>query len=330
MEVGSTPVKTDTVSVVTPSDVRKEADTPNRPDGSYTHFPSPPPFPVGFPSQSHQSFAHYSGHPPPFQDHAIHFNPVPYQDHGHGQYPFFQDPNTQALLAQAVTQLAVIMNGGRPPPQVGHVGGFPGNMPAMNGFPAPGWGMFPARPPSTPTTSGYPYGHDHQQRSFQGSYVGQMRNGVGPSMPPSTQFPPSNTFPSSMSLPTTQETGTVPGRVTGARSRSKSNRNVSFVLDPRSGSDPAGEANDPGERSKRGTGDSSSTTRGRGRARGVGRGAPRSQSNRKGKSKADEADQGLGLDAGGSDEEGDASVDRGLSPRGRGRARGRKPGPGRR
>ena len=127
-EVVPTPAPANTTSVVTsPSDERREDDTPNHLDGSYTHFPVPSPLPMGIPSQPHQSFTPYSGHPPPFQDNAINFNHPPYLNHDHNQYvhglyPLFQDPNMQALLTQTVTWLAILMNGGRPPPQTGHMG----------------------------------------------------------------------------------------------------------------------------------------------------------------------------------------------------------------
>ena len=315
--------------------IRREGDTQNHIDGSHTHIPSPPPLPVGPLSQAHQSFTCYSGHPPPLQGHTPNFNHVPYPNHdhnqyGHGSYPLFQDPNTQALLAQAVTQLAVLMNGGRPQ-QMGQIGG--GNMPATNGFPgSPGWGAFPVWPPSTPTTSRYPYGYDPQQRSFQGPYVShdQMGSGAGPSVTSSTPFPPSDTFLSSLSHPeppqVTQETGVVQeGTTRRARSRSKSKRTVSFVLDPRSGSGPTNKADDPGETSKRGAEGSPPTKRSSGRTRGAGRGRGKLRTTRQGKSKVDEADQGSELDAGDSDE-GGVSVDRSSPPRTRSRARGRTPG----
>lgn len=294
-----------------------------------------------FTSQTHQSFTPYSGHHPPFQDHAAGFNRFPYlnpdyNQYMRGSYPLFQDPNTQALLAQAVTQLAVIMNGGQPPQLTGHMGGMSGNMPGVNGFPgSPGWGMFPAWPPSTPTTSRYPYGHDHQQRSFQSPYVthDRMGGGVGSSMPPPTLFPPSSVFPSSVStpepIPTVQQTGAVQERTTRrTRRRSKSELRVTFASDPRSGFGSTGGANDPAGTSKRGTGGSPPMTRGRNQTKGVERGAPRPQSNGKGKSKAREADQDpeLGVDDSGNE----GSVDRHLSPRSHREVRGRTAGSGRR
>ena len=321
------PAPTNATPVVTSSnDVRREDDTPNRVNGSYTHHPSPPPLPVGFPSQAHQPFARYPGHPP-FQDHAVNFNHGAYPNHGHnqyghGNYSFFQDPNAQAILAQAVTQLAALMTGGRPPQQIGQTGGMPGNMPTINGFPgSPGWGMAPTWPPSTPTTSRYPYGYDHQQRSFQSPYVthNQMGSGVGPSTSTPVLFPPSNTFPSSMSLPKplpiVQETGEAQGGTSRTRSRSRSKRRVTFVSDPRPGSGPGGS----GE-----TEDSPPTARNNRRTKDVGREA-------RGKSKASEVDQGSGLDAGDSAEEGSAGVGPSSIPsKSRSVVRGRTPGPGRR
>jgi len=240
----------------------------------------------------------------------------------HGPHPLFQDPNTQALLAQTVTQLAVLMNGGRPPPQMGHIGGMTGNMPAVNGFPgSPGWGMFPAWPPSTPTTSRYPYGHDHQQRPFQSPYVtyDRMSGGVGSSMPPPTLFPMSTPEP----IPAVQQTRTVQERTTSrARGRSKSKSRVSFASDPRSGSGSAGGVSDPAETSKRGTNGSPPMTRGRNRTKGVERGAPRLQSDGKGKPTAGEAGQDLELDV---DDPGDqGSADCQLSSRSHSEVRGRR------
>ncbi|KAF9646035.1 hypothetical protein BDM02DRAFT_3262523 [Thelephora ganbajun] len=294
-EVTSASAPANTIPVVASSSgERREDDTLNRIDGLYTHPPLPPPLPMGFSGQTHQSFAQYPGHHPPFQDHAINFNHAHYQNHdhnryGHGSYPLFQDPSTQALLVQAVTQLAVIVNGGRPPPQVGHIGGMPGTMQAMNGFPSsPGWGMFPAWPPSTPTTSRYPYGHDHQQRLFQSSYVThhQAGGGAGLSTPSSALFPLSNTFPSSLSLPESipgvQTTGSVQERVT--------NR-----------------TNDPAETSKRRAEGSPPTMRGRSQTRSMVKETPFDQD---------------------SGEEG--SDDRRLSPKNRNGVRGRTPGPSRR
>ena len=152
------------------------------------------------------------------------------------------------------------------------MGGMAGNMSAMNGFPnTPRWGIFPTWSSSTPTTSRYPYGHDHQQRSFQSPYVAhnQMGGGVGPSMPPSTPFPQSDTFLSSLSvpesLPIIQETGAVQERVTGrVRSRSKLKRKVTFVC---SQSRSVGGMNDLTETPKRKTRSSPPTTQGRSRAR---------------------------------------------------------------
>jgi len=219
----------------------------------------------------------YSGHPPPLQGPAASFNHAPYLNHDHnryaqGPYPLFQDPNTQALLTRAVTQLAILMNGGQLPQQVGHMGGITGNMPGINGFPgSPGWGTFSAWPPSTPTASRYPYGHDHRQRSFQNPYVAynQMGGGVGPPMPPPAPFPPTNTFPSSSSrpesVPVVQETRVVPEpekTTSRARRRSESQRRVTFVLDR--GSD------DPTETSKREGDGSPPMTRGRSRTQGRG------------------------------------------------------------
>jgi len=308
--------------VTSSSDVRREDDTPSRTDGSYTHFPSPPPLPVGFPNQTHQPFTHYTGHPPPFQDHTANFNHGPYPSHGHnqyghGQYSFFQDPNAQAILAQAVTQLAVLMNGGRPPPQMGQTGGMPRNMPATNGFPgSPGWGMVPAWPPSTPTTSGYHYGHDHHQRLFNGPYVAHNQTGgeAGPPTPFPALFPSSNTFPSSMSLPEpipiVQETVEAQGGTTDrTRRRSKSKRRVTFVSDSRPGSGPghSGETGGPPPRI---------------------RGSSRTKREARGESEVDRADQDS--DVGASGEEGCAGVDPSLPSKSHGVARGRTPGPGRR
>jgi len=318
---------------VTPSSNGQTDDTSNHLDGSYTHFPSPPPLPVGFPSQSHQPFTPYSGHPP-FRDHTISFNHVPYAnpDHtqyGHGQYPFFQDSNTQALLAQAVTQLAVLMNGGRPPPQMGHMGGIPENVPAMNGIPgSPGWGMFPAWLPSTPTTFMHPYGHGHQQRSFQNQGPNLTGSGAGPSIPPPTLYPSSDIFPSSMSLPESvpavRETGDVQERVASrARSRSKSKRRVAFALDPSFESEPTDGADDPAETSKRGTERSPPMTRGRSQRKDVGKRTPGPQVSGKGGPKLCEDSE---LDAGDSGSEGGAG--RHPSPKSRSEVRGRTPGPG--
>jgi len=337
-EVASTPAPASTTPAVTSfGDERREDDTPNRLDGSYTHFPSPPPLPVGFPDQTHQPFTPYSEHPP-FRDHAISFSHVPYPNHdhtqyGHGQYPFFQDSNTQALLAQAVTQLAVLVNGGRPLPQMGHTGGMPGNMPSMNGIPgSPGWGMFPAWPPSTPTTFRYPYGHDHQQRPFQnqGPYV--TGSGAGPSMPPPALPPSSSTFPSSLSLsesiPAVRETGVQERATSRTRSRSKSKRRVTFALDPSSGSGPTDGANDLAETSKRRTEGSPPMTRGRSQRKGVRNGTPGPQVNGKGGSKLDKAYQDSELDVGDPGSEG--GVDRRLPPKSHNDVRGQKPGPGER
>ena len=309
--------------MTSPSDVWREDYTPNHTEGSYTHFPSPPPLPVGFPNQAHQPFAHYSGPPPPFQDHIVNFNRGPYPNHGHnqyghGQYSFFQDPNAQALLAQAVTQLAVLMNGGQPPQQMSQTGGMPGNMPVTNGFPgSPGWGMVPAWPPSTPTTSGYHYGHDHRQRSFQGPYVNHNQTGgVGPSTSLPALFPSSNIFSSSMSLPETTPIvqGTEEAQGSRTRSRSKSKRRVTFVPDPRSGSGPGNSWE---------TECSPPTTRSRSRTKNVGKEA-------QGKSNVDEVDQQSESDVGDSGEEGSAGVDPSLSSKSRRAVRGRTPGPGRR
>ena len=320
-EVASTP--TDIASVGTPPDGLRN-NTPNRPDGPHTHFPS--------------SLAHYPGHPPLFQDHTINFNHVPFPNHGHnqygrGHYPFFQDPNAQAIFAQAVTQLAVLMG---QPPQMGQMGGIPGNVPTINGFPGSpgGWGMFPAWPPSTPTTSRYSYGHDHQQRPFQDPYAthNQMGNGMGTPIPPSTLFPPSNAFPSPLSLPApltaVQEAGVVQGgRMSRAGSRSRPKGRVSFAPDPRPGSGPTGEVDDPGEGETpdRGIESSPPTVRSNRQTKGVGRGTPRPRTDRKGKSKADEGSELDMGDMSDSGEEGSASVDRGLPPK----SRGRTPGPGR-
>ena len=334
-EVASAPAPASTSSVVvSSSDERREENTQNPLGGSYTHFPTPPPMPMGFPSQAHQSFTPYLGHPP-FQAHAIGFNHPPYfnpDQYMHGPYPSFQDPNTQALLAQAVTQLAVIMNGSRPPPQMGHMGGMTGNVPTVNGFPgSPGWGMFPTWPPSTPTTSRYPHGHDHQQRSFQSPYVthDRMGGGAGSPMPPSALFPQYNVFPPPEPIPAAQQSGAMQERTTSrGRGRSKSKGRVTFVLDPRSGCGSAGGASDPAETSRRGTGGSPPMTRGRNQTRGAERGAPRLRSNGKGKSKAGEADQDSELDA--VDDSGnEGSVDRHLS-QSRSEVRGRTRGPGRR
>jgi len=313
------PAPTNATPVVTSSSdpQREPDDTPNRMDGSYTHFPSPPPLPVGFPNQAHPPFAHYSG--PPFQDPSVNFSRGPYLNHGHtqygnGQYSFFQD--SQALLAQAVTQLALIMNRGQPPPQIGQTGGMPGNMPVTNGFPgSPGWGMVPVWPPSTPTTSGYHYGHDHQQRSFQGPHVNhnQTGSGAGSSTPFPALFPSSNTFPSSVSLPgptpIVQETGESQGSRT--RSRSKSKWRVTFASDPRPGSGPGGSGETKG---------SPPTTRSSSRTKEAGKEA-------QGKS---EVDKGSESDLGDSGEEGSAGVDPSLSSKSRRVVRGRTPGPGRR
>lgn len=335
-EVTSAPAPAGASSVVVSSgDEQREENTQNPLGGPYTHFPTPPPMPMGFSTQTHQSFTPYSGQPP-FQAHTLGFNHVPYlnpDQYIHGPYPLFQDPNTQALLAQAVTQLAVIMNGSRPPPQMGNMGGITGNVPTMNGFPgSPGWGMFPTWPPSTPTTSRYPYGHDHQQRSFQSPYVthDRMGGGVGSSMPPSALFPPSNVFSPPESIPTVQQSGVVQERTTSrGRGRSKSKGRVTFALDPRSGCGSAGGVSDPAEISRRGAGGSPPMTRARNQTRGVERRAPVPRSNGKGKSKAREADQGSELDA--VDESGnEGSVDRHPSPKGRSEVRGRTRGPGRR
>ena len=341
--ITSTAAPTNTPPAATlPSDTRREGDTQSRIDGSHTHLPSPPPLPMGFPGQAHQSFAYYPGYPPPFQDHPTNFSHVPPPNHGHnqyghGHYPFFQDPNTQALLTQAVTRLAIIMSGGRPQ-QMDQIGG--GAIQATNGFPgSPGWGAFPVWPPSTPTTSRYPYGHDPQQRSFQGPYFPYNQTGgeMGPSMASSTLSPQSNIFPASLpqkeSLQTVQEIRAVQegeGEASRARSRSKSKRRVSFALDPRSGAGPTDKANDPGEMSGQGAEGSSPTTRGSTSTKGVGRGRDRLRTNRKGKAKVDEADQGPELDISDSDEGGGVSVDRNSPPKTRSRTRGRTPGPGRR
>lgn len=321
-------------AVTSPSDVRREDNTPNLIDGSHTHLTSSLPPPAGFPSQAHQPPAYYPQH----QDHSTNFNHGPYPNHdynrhGHGYYPFFQDPNTQALLTQTVTQLAILMNGGRLPERMGQMGSVPGSMPATNGFPdSSGYQSWPPYPPATST---HPYSHDcRYQRSQELHFThNQMGGGAGPSTSSPTLFPSSNTFPSSLSepglLPIIHETGVEQEMTRKARSRSKSTRRVSFVLDPRSGSGPVDPTNDPGETSKQGAKGSPPTTRSSGQAKEVGR-RTRGRPSRKGKSKVDEANQGSELDVGNSGEEGSASVDRGVPPRTRSSVRGRAPGPGRR
>ena len=314
--------------------------TQNHPGGSYTHFPAPPPLPTGFTNQTHQPFIPYSGHLPPFQDHTPNFNHAPYPNrvhnqYVHGTYPLFQDPNTQALLTQTVTQLAVLMNGGRLQPQVAHMGGMAANVPTMGGFPgSPGWGMYSAWPPSTPIDSRYPYGHDPHQRSFQSPHVtyNRMGGGIGSPMPPSPLFPPSSTFPSSLSASEStldaRESRVVQENTTGRASRSKSKLRVAFALDPRSGTEPCGGASDPAETPKRSTDGSPPMTRGRSRTRGA-RAVARLRDDGQGKSKADESDQGLEPQSDGGDSGNEGKVDRHLPPKNRGEVRGRTPGPGR-
>lgn len=314
-------------------------DTQNRPGGSYTHFPAPPPLPAGFTNQTHQPFIPYSGHPPPFQDYTPNFNHVPYPNHVHNQYvhgtyPVSQDPNTQALLTRAVTQLAILMNGGRLQPQATHMGGMAANVPTMGGFPgSPGWGMYSAWPPSTPIGSRYPYGHDHHQRSFQSPHVA-TGGGMGSSMPPSTLFPPSSTFPPSLSAsestPDARESRVAQGNTTGRATRSKSKSRVAFALDPRSGAEPGEGASGPVETPKRSADGSPPMTRGKSRTRGAERRAVAGlKDNGKGKYKADESDQGLEPQLDGGDSGNEGSVDRHLPPRNRSEVRGRMPGPGR-
>jgi len=143
---------------------------------------------------------------------------------------------------------------------------------------------------------------------------------VGPSL---DSFPASLSLPGS--LPVVQETGVEQeGAVGRTRRRPRSNRRVSFMLDPRSGSGPPGGASDPAKTSNRVTEGSPPMTRARSQAKSVERGTPRTQ---KGKSKDDGGDLGSELDVGDSGEEG--SVDHKLSPRRRSGVRGRTPGPGR-
>jgi hypothetical protein len=253
---------------------RREDDTPDRVDGSHTNFPLPPSLPAETPNLTHQPFTYHSPH------------------------PLLQDPDSQAVFARAITQLAILMNGGRPTPQMGHIGGIPGmtgSMPAMNGFTgSPGWGPLSAWPPSTPTTSGYPYGHVLQQCSFQNPYVTQHQVGSGPG----PSFPPLHTFPSSISqpksTPVVQDTGASQEKTTvKARSRSKSRRRVTFASDQVFVS--ADGLNDPPEMSRREAESSPLVRRGRSRTRST-KGTPKSQTNRKGKSKVEEVDQGSDLD----------------------------------
>ena len=170
-----------------------------------------------------------------------------------------------------------------------------GSMPAMNGFTgSPGWGTLLAWPPSTPTTSGYPYGHAPQQRSFQDSYVAQHQVGSDPG----PSFPPFYTFPSPISqpksTPVVQDTGVSQEKTTfKVRSRSKSRRRATFAPDQVFVA--ADGLNDPSERSWREAESSPLVRRGRSRTRGT-KGTPKSQTNRKGKSKVGEADHGSDLD----------------------------------
>ena len=279
VEVTPTLTPTNTIPTVTrPNNGWREANTPNHPGGPYNHSPIPSPSPVGFPDQIDQSFMPYPGHPPPFQD---------YGRCEHGAYPLFQDPNAQAIIAQAVTQLAVLMNGGRPP-QTDHFGGMrgiPGNMPMINGFPgSPGWGNFPTFPPSTPTTHRYPHGYAYGQQSFQNPYFAQHQAGpgMGLSTPPPTLFPPSNAFPPSTSqpepTPAARENEAVQEQASSTvRRRSKSGRRVTFASDlaPSPGDGPSA----PEEAPQRGTEGSPPMTRGRSRAKCIVRGAPGPETN---------------------------------------------------
>ena len=278
------------------SNGRRECDTPNPLNGSYTGFPLTPSLPTELPNLTRQ--------PPTY----------------HSPYPLFQDPNTQAVFTQAVTQLAVLMNGGRLPPQMGHLGGFPGvsgSTAAMSGFNgSPGWGTPSAWPPSTPMASGYSYDHFFRQHSFRNPYATQRHHGMGPS------FPPSQTFPSSMSqpepTPVVQDAKVVQEKTAAkARSRSKSRRRVTFASDCDFA--PADRPGDPAEKLQREDENPLPMRRGRSRTRGTE--DPTSQTNRKGKSKVDEADQGLESDAGSSGDEG--GVDRHSSPKSCSKARGR-------
>lgn len=316
-----------------------ENDTQNRPGGSYTHFPTPPPLPTGFQNRTHPPFTSYSGYPP-FQDHTPSFNPSPHPNHvhnqyTHGPYPLFQDPNTQALLTQAVTQLAILMNGGQLQPQATHTGGVTGNVATMGGFPgSPRWGPYSAWPPSTPIGSGHPYGHDHHPRSFQSPHVAYngTGGGVGSPMPPSTLFPSSSTFLSSLSAPEStpgvQKSRVVQENTGRTRSRSKSKLRVTFALDPHSVTGPGGGTSDPTETPERSTDGSPPMTRGRTRAAEM-RAVARPKGGGKGKSKADESDQGLEPQLDGGDSGNEGSVDRHLPPKNHGEVRGRTPGPGR-
>lgn len=319
----------------------RENETQNHPGGSYTHFPTPPPLPTGFSNQSHLPFTPYSGYRP-FQDYALNFNPSPHPNYTHNQYvhgpyPLFQDPNTQALLAQAVTQLAVLVNGGGIQPQVTHTGGITGNVPTMGGFPgSPGWGLYSAWPPSTPTGSRYPHGHDPHPQSLRNPHMAYNRTGGGvcSPVPPSTPFPSSSTFPSSLSAPRStlgvRESRTAQEDTSRARSRSKSKLRVAFALDPCSGDGTGGRTSDLTETPKRSIDGSPPMTQGKSRNRGAERRVvARPKGGGKGKSKADESDQGLEPQLDGDDSGNEGSVDRHLPPKNRSEVRGRTPGLGR-
>ena len=273
MEATPAPAPASTVNLTASSSNRRGDDTPNRFDGSHTHPPSSAPRPTGLFNQAHQPIAQHSGHTPPFRDQATSFShtPYPYHDqhrYGHSPYHLFQDPNAQAILAQAATQLAVLMNGGRLPRLADHVGGMSGGS---------GWGSTPAWPPSTPTTSPYHYGHVHQQRSFQNPYISQYQagGGAGQPMPSPTLFPVSNTFSSPLpgSIPDTRDAGAMRERPTNAaRHRSESSRRVTFASDPRPAS--ANGPSDPVGLRQRGTEGSPPMTRGRSQRRGAVNGTP--------------------------------------------------------